>query len=538
MLWRDAVHRWLAAIFCAALLGGAVTTGVPAANATSRTTQSSQHFEVNVTKDPENRYGEPQIAVNPKNPNNLVYAVMALGTTYECQNAGRPECAEAHSVFGPQPAGLIQDMPGFSHVRVYSSLDGGKTWKRATIAATPPDAPQLVERGDPLVTAGPNGAFYVGWDAIRFCDCATTIIDAGGIAVSKSTDGGRTWSKPVLTGTPVDRPFFAVDQSKGVIYETSTGQLGANSKGDPNLPESPIGGPGADRWIVASRDGVTWSEPKPFGGFSGIGAFGDAAKGMYATAFRTTNADACAGAAPCTVFQTTTDQGTTWSRHVLDVPPDAASSPLVAADPTTAGHFTIAVPTGGRTTFLLYQTKDAGATWTGPVTVTDDASATHFHPWLAYSPKGVVGLMWQTTIGSGSGPTRTGVPAAVPEDVLEKLPEPIREAIENHQPIPDDVLEQLPEQAREAVEAQTTTGSGYNVWTAVSSDGGATFSAPLQVSKANSPAPQSGLPYGIGDDFSQIALSPTRAFVVWADYRPGDRSGYFAAVDLSAFNGS
>src|SRR5205823_14786301 len=168
----------------------------------------------------------------------------------------------------------------------------------------------LVERGDPLITVGPNGTFYLGWDDIRFCRCDATIIDAGGIAISKSTDGGRHWSKPVLSGTPVDRPFFATDQSTGMLYEASTGQLGAPSEGNPDLPEVPITAPG-DRWLVGSRDGVHWSDPKPFGGVAAFppGAFGDAAHGMYATAFKTSNADLCGVAPSCTVFQTTTDAG-------------------------------------------------------------------------------------------------------------------------------------------------------------------------------------------------------------------------------------
>jgi hypothetical protein len=463
--------------------------------------------EVNVSKDPTNRYGEPEIAVNPKNPNNLVYAVLTMGTTYACQRAKRPVCAAANSVYGPQPQGLLGDTPGFSHVRVYASFDGGKSWKRSTnVPAFPPQHPQLVERGDPLITAGPDGTFYLGWDDIRFCACPTTIIDAGGIAVSKSTDGGRHWSTPVLSGTAVDRPFFAADLSTGTIYEASTGPIGANSKGDPSLPKTPIGGPGNDRMLVASKDGVHWSDPKPFGGFAGIGAFGSAAQGVYATAFTPTDASRCGGTVGCLVFQTTTDQGATWSRHPLPVPPGSSSSPLIAADPTTRDHFAIAVLNAAGTQFLVFQTKDAGTTWTGPTTVTDDASKRHFHAWLAYSPKGVLGLMWQTNVNGGPGASG-GFPAAVPEK------------------IPGEVEDQA-----------AAPASPYRVWAAISTDGGTTFSAALAVSKRDSPAPQTPLlPFGIGDDFSFVTLSGTHAYVAWADYRPGDRQAFFSAIDLRAF---
>ncbi len=105
--------------------------------------------------------------------------------------------------------------------------------------------------------------------------------------------------------------------------------------------------------------------------------------------------------------------------------------------------------------------------------------------------------------------------------------------------MPESVLETLPEQIREAVEQQAAgPPSPYNVWAAISQDGGATFSAPLKISKKDSPAPQPFLPFGVGDDFSFITLSGTHAYVGWADYRPGDRQGFFGAVELRAFNRS
>jgi hypothetical protein len=502
---RGVVRRLalVAALAAAVSVVGATAAFGVAARQTEQP-RGSQPTEINISKDLKHRYGEPEIAVNPKNPKNLVYAVLTMGTTYACQKAKRPECTEASSAFGPQPAGLIKNKPGFSHVRVYVSFDSGKTWRRsADVPAFPPDHPQLVERGDPLITVGPNGTFYLGWDDIRFCDCDATIIDAGGIAISKSTDGGRTWSKPVLSGTPVGRPFFATDQSTGVIYEASSGQLGAPSEGNPDLPEIPITAPG-DRWLVASRDGVHWSDPKPFGGVPTFppGTFGDAANGMYGTAFRPSDPGLCDGTPGCIVFQTTTDEGATWSRHPVPVRSDATGAPLVAADPSAAGHFAVAALHAGQTEYLVYETRDAGATWTGPTTVTDDASKTHFHPWMAYSPKGVLGLMWQTNVNSAPAPQSGGLPAALPEDLLETLPESVREAIEAGQAVPESVLESLPEQIRESIEQQAAgPPSPYSVWAAISRDGGATFSAPLKISRKDSPAPQPFLPFGVGDDF-------------------------------------
>jgi hypothetical protein len=496
--------------------------------------------EVNISHDPTNRYGEPEIAVNPVNPSNLVYAVLVMGLTYACQSTQRPACRSTTSAYGPQPAGLMNDEPGFSHVRVYTSFDGGAAWKRTRdIPAYPPGHEDLVERGDPLLAVGPDGTFYLGWDDIHFANLPKTIIRDGGIAVSKSTDGGLTWSTPVLTGTPVDRPFFALDRSTGRIYEASSSQLGPNSTGDPTLPPTPIAGPGNDRWLVSSKDGVHWTDPRAFGGVSSFppGAFAAATFGTFGTAFVAANSSLCGGTAGCTVFQTTTDSGATWTRHLVPVGPGYSGAPLVAGDPTTPRHFAVAVLNGTASAFLVYQTHDAGMTWSGPVTVTDDAQKTHFHPWMTYSPNGVLGLMWQTNVNGSVG--TGGYPAALSESVFVGLPEAVRHAVGQHQAVPESLLNGLAEPVREAIQTAESSGpSPYSVWAAVSPDGGAHFSKPLKISKADSPAPQPFLPNGIGDDFSFIAMSSTHVYVAWADYRPGDRSAYLSAIAVPVFDRS
>src|SRR5262249_19558030 len=75
----------------------------------------------------------------------------------------------------------------------------------------------------------------------------------------------------------------------------------------------------------------------------------------------------------------------------------------------------------------------------------------------------------------------------------------------------------------------------YSVRAAVSRDGGATFSAPLQVSSGTSPAPQAGMFGNAGDDYSTIVLDRDIAYVAWADWRPGERQGFFNAINLTEF---
>jgi hypothetical protein len=466
-----------------------------------------QPTEINVTRDSTHRWGEPEIAVNPRNPNNMVYAIVGVAFTNDCQAAAATDpnspCKLVNTVFGPQPVGLMSDIPGFSMISAWVTFDGGRTWKRTLDVpgqrpVFPLGHPGPSSPGDPLVTAGPDGTFYLGWDAIVFANLPTTIVAQGGIAAVKSKDGGLTWSNPVLTGTTIDRPFFTSDLSTGVIYEASSGQVpGPLASGDPTtIPVGPV-----DRHLVSSTDGVHWSTPQAFGGVTGIVALAymSAAHGQLATAFKTGAAsNALCGSAPtpCTVFETTTATGATWSRHVVPAPSTYTGSPLVAADPSKPGHFAIALLMNSGAEFFLYQTNDSGNTWSGPATVSDDINKLHYHAWMAFSsprrddddrddhhPPSILGLMWKT--------------------------------------------------------AETAPGGNifapYNVWAAISRDAGATFSDPLKISSAPSPAPDARPFANGGDDFSFITFSKENALVGWADWRPGERSGFFSAIKLGAF---
>ena len=441
-----------------------------------------QPSEVNVTNDMTHRWGEPQIAVNPRNPNNLVYFVMSDMLTYACEQAGDPNCVVA----GGRPAGLT-NVPGWINASTFVSFDRGRSWTNVPFPGQPPGHPPLEWKGDPMVTATPDGTFYIAWDAIHLTASPTGAGTYGCIAVSKSTDGGQTWSDPVCTGTPVDRPWLETDLSTGSLYEVSSGFLGPIASGDPTTPQGTV----SDRWLVSSQDGVHWSTLQRLGGTDGVSQFSaaassriSAANGVLAATFRSTSGPACAffvgGVAPCTVFQTTTDAGATWNRHRVTVPADSTGQVMLAADPTSPGRFTVAVLNATAGQFLVYQTTDSGATWTGPTVVTEDATKTHQRPWMSVSPDGVVGLMWRSN-QPGAGPT-------------------------------------FP----------------YNIWAATSEDGGATFSPPLQISSSNSPAPDPA--YLGSDDFSFINLSHQDAFIGWADWRPGERAGFFSAVKLQAFN--
>jgi hypothetical protein len=438
--------------------------------------------------------GEPEVAVNPKNPNNLVYVATRIGDTPACQISGNPNCQLIPTTFGPMPAGTINnvlDFPtsaGFSPSGIFVSFDRGNRWTSVTVPTIPPPYPDTgpLLGGDPAISVAPNGTFIFSEDVVNFINGFTTptIARDAGIAVSVSTDGGRTWSTPVLSGTAADRDFMAVDASTGTIYlESGATQLGTASTLNPSAPNT---GP-AGRFLVASTDGAHWTAPAYLG--AGIsGPYISAARGVLATGGRTTSATLCDGTPPvaCELLQTTTDKGLTWSRHVIPNSSDSSGGPLIAADPTTAGHFTVAYLNAANTALNLRQTHDYGNTWSDQAVITEDAGKTHWKPWLAYSSEGRLGLMWRTWQGSPNT-------------------------------------------------------SPYNIWAAVSADDAETLSKPLEVSNGDSPAPYPKPFPTFGDDFSNIALSGDNLFVAWADWRVRDtqglpsRQGFLSTVKLQAF---
>lgn len=252
---------------------------------------------------------------------------------------------------------------------------------------------------------------------------------------------------------------------------------------------------------------MKWTDPKPLGGTNGTshvtaghspaaGAFG-----ILATLFLQTDQTSCSffvgNGAPssCVVFQTSTDAGATWSRHLVPTPAGfspVATSVFIGADPTTKGHFTVALLDQSGADILVYQTPDSGNTWSGGVKVSEDTTKTHFAPWATYSPKGEFGLMWRTYEADPQNPTASA---------------PIKP---------------------------------WSVWAAISKDGGATFSQPLKVSKANSPAPNSDPNDAfsfVGDHGpSGMAMDGDGgAYVVWADWTPGERAIFFSAINSQSF---
>jgi hypothetical protein len=223
-----------------------------------------------------------------------------------------------------------------------------------------------------------------------------------------------------------------------------------------------------------------------------------AAHGVVAFAYVASAAPG-ATSCPCGIFETSRDDGATWTRHPTPFPAN-----WVAADPSHPGRFAIMSGQGVTATpafsgaIAVSTTDNSGQTWSQPVLISQPAVHPEIQPWLGYSPTGVLGVGYKTLYSEL---------ISQPQFFLDIL--------------------------------SGTLSWTYDFWTAVSFDNGHTFSRPLRVSNAASPP---GNAAG-NDDFSNVALDDRYLYAAWGDRRtsptdpsPGPVGVYFARVPFTAYS--
>jgi hypothetical protein len=148
---------------------------------------------------------------------------------------------------------------------VLRSTDRGATWSAPMPVATvqslgtrDDESGFVVRDGSNLgsIAAGPNGELAVVWQDARFSGGTHD-----GIAFTRSTDGGFTWSAPVrINGAPAARAFVPAVHIRG------DGEIGVSYYDlRNNLPDAatiPV-----DVWLTRSTDGVNWRETHVDGPF-------------------------------------------------------------------------------------------------------------------------------------------------------------------------------------------------------------------------------------------------------------------------------
>jgi hypothetical protein len=511
------------------------------------------------------RGGEPELAINQVNPQNLLIGHTSVANTFANENA----------ISGPFPCGF------------QSSFDAGKTWTSA-LDQTPCSAlsfsegpnPFLINLGftgatgftqatpqgvgDAITASAPDGAMYAGGVVANAVIGALPgspfpfTVPQGAIEVSRSTDGGLTFapnssvlSDMELQGminrgmnpstapgqgigigvNPFDRPWIAVDQSTDVVYISTTAH--------------------PQRYVVASHDKAqTWGRIEALdcdemtppdanhdvicGTFPETGGGGiDAADGTVAAAY--ISGAAPGRTCPCAVFETSIDDGAHWNRHVVFDNLPGASNVFVAADTNRKGRYAVLLllghlVSGGlaglppsenvRQEVEVAATDDSGFSWSSP-TILGNEPVTHItsRPWISYtSLRKSRGEPESNHHDRSNGPT--GILAVL-----------WRNAYSPYNP------------------ASFLVPGTQNVFAAISRNNGKTFSAPVLLNSAPSPAPD---PKQVAeDDVSWIASDTKYVFGAWGDWRvaannpvatgssppSGELNSWIGRASLSSFRG-
>jgi hypothetical protein len=148
---------------------------------------------------------------------------------------------------------------------VMRSADNGATWSPPSriagltaLGARDPETGTEIRDGSIIgqIAADRDGNLYVVWQDARFSGG-----QRDGIALSRSTDGGVTWSAPLrINGDPGVQAFTpAVTVRSDGMIGVSYYDLRSNTADPVTLP--------ADYWLARSRDAITWSESRAGGPF-------------------------------------------------------------------------------------------------------------------------------------------------------------------------------------------------------------------------------------------------------------------------------
>ncbi len=435
--------------------------------------------------------GEPMVAVDPTNSRNII--VVGMGSLQILPGYHAPVTAGMTEMYWKVPFSTITWL-GVTN-------DGGTRW---TVKRLPILSGKFERCPDPFAGVTKDGVFIAGCEPRE-----STPPYLGESADVVSSDHGKTWSaradgvnsfnhapyprfapglKPRMGGnSPWDRPFLSFDDQTGIVYLTDSGGQTAAPAGSGAKWRQ-------ESYVTASHDdgrswGTIYADDDPqwpqLARASLAAGHGKLAEVYVASSVPRSQHAHC----PCEVFGISSNGGRSFERHVLHnvhvwnapgVFLPGGSVGNLTADPTVAGRYSVLRYLAGPLPHYEVSTSDDyGRTWSKFVSVGSAAGASWLvKPWLEYSRFGVLGLEWRAIYPNYS----------------------------------------------------------YDVWAAISRNGGRTFSPPLRISSARSPGTNYYRNDGnFGDDVQDFSMSRNHMFVVWSDFRSGFLATWIGRVSLSAF---
>ena len=439
--------------------------------------------------------GEPMVAVDPTNPNNII--AVAMGNI---QQVGGKAATQNSTE-------LYHSLPGSTITWLAVTHDGGASW---SVGELPILSGKLTRCPDAFADVTKDGTFIAG------CEPRQTIDpdDFGMSAMMMSADKGKTWGpvvqlisdfqlerfaaglKPIsgvwpkggksASNSPWDRPFTFIDDSTGVIYAQAAGGL-TEVGAEPGKRRS-------QAYVTASTNGgrsfgavYSWDSPQWPQLSRGLSM--TAGHGVLAVSYIASRVPGAEHAqCPCAVLGLSRDHGRTFSyrvlRNIAVAPTPVSPGPRpssgltrIAIDQTKAGRIAMLRADGANLSVSV--SENLGATWSpfvsagaAPQSVSTSKQA------FEYSRSGVLGLMWRAS---------------------------------------------YPDQS-------------YDIWASISRDGGLSFTRALRVSHARSPASNPLRNAGrFGDDIQDFSMDSANMHMVWGDSRAGFQGVFYGRLPLSAF---